>query len=99
VFNNKNGFISYYSIIINTSKMSSYNRISGKTASDAFKGGNNSGMNFLKESKRVIPLFDKNPSEALRQNTLSLHRLRASEKADNGDLLRGFFGSSVFSKY
>ena len=78
--------------------MSSYNRMSGKTASDAFKSGNNSGMNFLKESKRVIPLFDKNPSDALRQNTLSLHKLRASEKAHNGDLLRGFFDGGGFSK-
>ena len=68
--------------------MSDHNRMNGKVASDALKNGNNAGMNYLKQTKAVVPLFKTDPREAARQVTLDRVKLRAAEKGPNGDLLR-----------
>jgi len=70
--------------------MSDRNRMNGKVASDALKGGNNSGMNYLKNTKAIAPTFQTNSSEAVRQMTLERVKLRAAEKGPNGDLLRSY---------
>jgi hypothetical protein len=64
------------------------NRISGKRASDALKAGNNAGMNFLKEAKRIEPMFAQDRHAAVRQYTNALYTLRISEKGANGDVLK-----------
>ena len=56
-------------------------RLSGKTASNAFKQGNNAGMLFKKEAKAATNIHEY---------TAALQRLRAAEIAKNGDNLRGF---------
>jgi hypothetical protein len=66
------------------------NRISGKTSSDALKSGNNAGMLFLKEAKRIEPTFQQDRKQATREYTEALWKLRIAEKSSNGDVLRGF---------
>ena len=73
--------------------MSGRNRISGKTSSDAFKAGNNAGMLFLKEAKRIEPTFQQDRKQATREYVNALQNLRTAEKSSNGDVLRGFYGN------
>lgn len=54
-------------------------RLDGKTASDAFKGGNNAGMLFKKASYAA---------QTPQQYTKALQNLRQAEKGPNGDSLR-----------
>ena len=54
-------------------------RLSGKAASDALKKGNNAGMVFKKEVKAATNIQD---------HVKALEKLRAAEKAPNGDSLR-----------
>ena len=68
------------------------NRISGKTSSDALKSGNNAGMLFLKEAKRIEPTFQQDRKQATREYTEALWKLRVAEKSSNGDVLRSFGG-------
>jgi len=56
-------------------------RMSGKTASDAFKKGNNSGMLFKKEAKASTKIEDY-------RTALQRQRMRESSSKDN--TLRGF---------
>jgi hypothetical protein len=70
--------------------MSDRNRMSGKVASDALKSRNNAGMNYLKQTKAIAPLFKTNKHEAVRQMTVARVKLRAAEKAPNGSVLRSF---------
>lgn len=55
------------------------NRLSGKAASDALKQGNNAGMVYKKETKAATTIKD---------HVKALEKLRAAEKAPNGDSLR-----------
>ena len=57
-------------------------RLSGKTASDAFKGGNNAGMIFKKQAKAAGDG---------REYRRALERLRIEEKGPRGDSLRRFY--------
>lgn len=63
----------------NTYAAGSANRLSGKTASDTFKGGNNAGMLFKKEAKAATTTTEYRTA---------LERLRAAEIKD--DRLRSF---------
>jgi|UniRef100_A0A6C0APW1 hypothetical protein len=57
----------------------STHRISGKTASDALKKGNNAGMNFRKEVKAATTVTD---------HVKALQKLRSAELGPKGDSLR-----------
>lgn len=59
----------------------SANRLSGKQASDAFKGGNNAGMLYKKEAKAVTNI---------QEHRDSLQKLRMREIASKDDSLRGW---------
>ena len=52
-------------------------RLSGKTASDAFKNGNNAGMLFKKQAKAATNIGEYRSS---------LERLRMKESSSNNDL-------------
>jgi hypothetical protein len=56
-------------------------RLSGKTASDAFKSGNNAGMLFKKEAKASTNIGDYRSS---------LERLRMKEASSNDNSLRKY---------
>jgi hypothetical protein len=56
-------------------------RLSGKTASDAFKNGNNAGMLFKKEAKAATTIGDYRSS---------LERLRMKESSSKDNTLRKF---------
>jgi hypothetical protein len=56
-------------------------RLSGKTASDAFKSGNNAGMLFKKEAKA---------STNIKEYRSSLERLRMKESSSSDNGLRKF---------
>jgi hypothetical protein len=56
-------------------------RLSGKTASDAFKNGNNAGMLFKKEAKASTTIGDYRSS---------LERLRMKESSSKDNTLRKF---------
>lgn len=60
-------------------------RLSGKTASDALKAGNNAGMRFKKEAKAAT---------STRDYTRALQKLRVAETGPKGDSLRRYFGEN-----
>ena len=71
-----------FSNVVAHSKMikdTTASRLSGKAASDALKKGNNAGMVFKKEVKAATNIQD---------HVKALEKLRAAEKAPNGDSLR-----------
>ena len=69
-------------------------RIDGKTASDALKAGNNAGMLYRKEEKRVLTELKtpgKNSVErkqAVNDWALACHKLRIAESKPDGSILR-----------
>lgn len=67
---------------LDTSQASA-NRLSGKQASDAFKGGNNAGMLFKKDAKGATNIQEYRDS---------LQKLRMKEAASKDDSLRGWTG-------
>jgi hypothetical protein len=60
----------------------SNNRLLGKTASDAFKQGNNAGMLYKKEAKAAQTTSD---------HVKALTRLRQAEQKPNGTALRQWY--------
>lgn len=65
---------------LNTSA-SSANRLSGKTASDAFKKGNNAGMLFKKDMKHATNIHDVRTAQ---------QRLRMKESSCRDSTLREY---------
>ena len=65
---------------LDTSQASA-NRLSGKQASDAFKGGNNAGMLYKKEAKTVTNI---------QEHRDALQKLRMKEAASKDNSLRGW---------
>ena len=59
-------------------------RLSGKTASDAFKNGNNAGLLFKKQAKAATNIGEYRSS---------LERLRMKESSSNDNGLRKYTGN------